>query len=90
MTLNRFTLEKLTGGSIVTSSEEAWETLEKKKFVFVMAKVDKLTTASLRRDYGKRIARIPKLRSIIRIFLGRYLWLPLSEEEIIAKIENKI
>ena len=63
----------------MTSSEEAWEAIQKKKFVFAFAKVQKLTTSQLRKDYGKRIARILKLRSCIRIFLGRYLWLPMTE-----------
>ena len=90
MTLNKITIEKLSGGILVSAADEAWETIEKKQFITAWAKVDKLTAAQFKRDYSKRIARIPKLRSVVRVFLGRYLWLPLSEHELLSKLDTLI
>ncbi len=64
----------ITGGILVVASEEGWEQLNRKKYMFAMAKVDKLTTSQVQTDYLKRIARIPKLKSFVKIFLGKFLW----------------
>ena len=64
--------------------------MSKKRLVFSVAKVEKLSTEQLRSQYCKRIARIPKLRSVVRQFMGKYIWQPKSEIEIIEDSKRLI
>ena len=60
------------------------------RYKFATAKVEKLTVTDVQQSYLKRIARIPKLRSQIRLILGKFLWQPLEISDFNEKAQNWI
>ena len=45
--LQKYGVEFITGGSLLTTTEEGWEQIWKMRYRFAIAKVDKLTVAEV-------------------------------------------